>query len=161
MNKKQSVLVLLLLGTVLSIGMLGLTSNTNHVFAGKNGYDKNDDHISWKQFKNSNTYKDADKDTQNCFDKAHDRGNNLAGYEIKNCEDDANSYSHSGNHNKYSNNNDNNNNDNKKGDNNNNDNKKGDNNNNDNKKGDNNNNDNKKGDNNNNKSDNSKGNNGN
>jgi hypothetical protein len=157
MNKKQSVLVLLLLGTVLSVGMLGLTSNTNHVFAGKNGYDKNDDHISWKQFKNSNTYKDADKDTQNCFGKAHDRGNNLAGYEIKNCEDDAKSYSHSGNHNKYSNNN----NDNKKGDNNNNDNKKGDNNNNDNKKGDNNNNDNKKGDNNNNKSDNSKGNNGN
>ena len=94
MNKKQSAQTLLLLGTVLSIGILGLTSSTNQVFAGKNGYDKNDDHVNWKKFKNSNTYTNADKDTQKCLDKAHDRGNNLAGYEIKNCEDDANSYSH-------------------------------------------------------------------
>jgi len=100
MNKKQSAQALLLLRTVLSVGILGLTSSTNQVFAGKNGYDKNDDHVNWKKFKNSNTYANADKDTQKCLDKAQNRGNNLAGYEIKNCEDDANSYSHKGKHNK-------------------------------------------------------------
>jgi len=81
-----------MLGTLVAVGMIGLTSNTNQVFAGKDGYDNDDDHISWKKFKNSNTYDDADKKTQKCFERAHDRGDNLAGYEVEKCEDKPKSY---------------------------------------------------------------------
>jgi hypothetical protein len=92
MNKTQSIKTFLLLGTIVAVGMIGLTSSTNHVFAGKNGYDNNDDHINWKKFKNSSTYDDADKKTQKCFERAHDRGDNLAGYEVEKCENKPKSY---------------------------------------------------------------------
>ena len=77
------------MGTVLSIGVLGFTSNTNHVFAVSNGYDKNDDHVNWKRFKNSNTYEDSNKKAQKCFERAYDSGDNLAGDEVKKCEQDS------------------------------------------------------------------------
>ncbi len=92
MNKTQSIKTSLVLGTIFAVGMIGLTSSTNQVFAGKDGYGNNDDHINWKKFKNSNTYDDADKKTQKCFERAHDRGDNLAGYEVKKCEDKPKSY---------------------------------------------------------------------
>ena len=92
MNKKQSVQTLLILGTVLTIGMIGLPSTNIPLYAG-DGYDNDDGHINWKKFKNSDTYEDADKDTKKCFREVHDRGDNLAGYEVESCEEDANSYS--------------------------------------------------------------------
>jgi len=91
MNKKQSMQTLLILGTVLSIGMIGIAGANIPLYAGE-GYDNDDDHINWKKFKNSNTYDDADKKTQKCFERAHDRGDNLAGYEVEKCEDKPKSY---------------------------------------------------------------------
>jgi hypothetical protein len=88
MNKKRSMQTLLLLGTVLTIGILGLPNNNIPLYAGDD-YDKDDDDINWKKFKDSDTYKDADKDTKKCFENAHDRGDNLAGYEVEGCEEDA------------------------------------------------------------------------
>ncbi|HEX2304928.1 MAG TPA: hypothetical protein VHH33_01440 [Nitrososphaeraceae archaeon] len=93
MNKKQSMQTFLLLGTLLIVGMIGITTSNTQVFAEKYGYDGDDDDINWKKFKNSDTYKDADDDVQDCFKDAHDRGDNLAGYEVENCEDsDGDSY---------------------------------------------------------------------
>ena len=63
MNKKQSMQTLLILGTVLSIGMIGIPGANIPLYAGE-GYDKDDDNINWKKFKNSDTYADADKDTK-------------------------------------------------------------------------------------------------
>jgi len=79
---------LLVLGTVFTIGILGLPSNNIPVYAGDD-YDTDDDDINWKKFKNSDTYKDADKDTKKCFKNAHDKGDKLAGYEVEGCEEDA------------------------------------------------------------------------
>ena len=89
MNKKRSMQTLLVLGTILTLGLLGLTSSNVPLYAGDDGYDADDDDINWKKFKNSGTYEDADKDTKNCFKAAHDRGDNLAGYEVEGCEEDA------------------------------------------------------------------------
>jgi hypothetical protein len=88
MNKKRSMQTLLVLGTILTLGLLGLTSSNVPLYAGDDDYDADDDHINWKKFKNSGTYEDADKDTKNCFKAAHDRGDNLAGYEVEGCEED-------------------------------------------------------------------------
>ncbi len=79
---------LLVLGTVFTIGILGLPSNNIPVYAGDD-YDTDDDDINWKKFKNSDTYKDAGKDTKKCFKNAHDKGDKLAGYEVEGCEEDA------------------------------------------------------------------------
>ena len=89
MNKKQSMKAFLELGTIVAVAMIGITSSNARVYAGGYG---NDDDISWKKFKNSNTYEDANKKTQKCFERAHDRGDNLAGYEVKKCEDKPGSY---------------------------------------------------------------------
>jgi len=89
MNKKRSIQTILLLGTILAVTMVGITSSNARVYAGGYG---NDDDINWKKFKNSNTYEDANKKTQKCFERAHDRGDNLAGYEVKKCEDKSGSY---------------------------------------------------------------------
>jgi hypothetical protein len=92
MNKKLSIQTLLILGTVLSIGMIGLPGFNIPLYAG-DGYDGDNDDIDWKKFKNSETYEDADDDVQDCFKDAHDSGDNLVGYEVENCEDsDGDSY---------------------------------------------------------------------
>jgi hypothetical protein len=90
MNKKQSVKTFLVLGTIVAVAMIGISSSNVSVNAG--GYGDNDDHINWKKFKNSNTYDDANKKTQKCYERAHDRGDNLAGYEVKKCEKKSGSY---------------------------------------------------------------------
>ena len=89
MNKNQSMQTILLLGTILAVAMVGIASSNARVYAGNGGYDTGDDHINWKKFQESNTYQDADKDTKKCFENAHDRGDNLAGYEVKKCEEDS------------------------------------------------------------------------
>jgi hypothetical protein len=89
MNKKQSVKTFLVLGTIVAVAMIGISSSNASVYAGGYG---NDDHINWKKFKNSNDYDDANKKTQKCFERAHDRGDNLAGYEVKKCEKKSGSY---------------------------------------------------------------------
>ena len=89
MNKKQSMKAFLVLGTIVAVAMIGITSGNVRVYAGGYG---NDDDISWKKFKNSNTYEDANKKSQKCFERAHDRGDNLAGYEVEKCEDKPGSY---------------------------------------------------------------------
>src|SRR5437867_7284906 len=89
MNKNRSMQTILLLGTILAVAMVGIASSNAQVYAGNGGYDTGDDHINWKKFKKSNTYQDADKDTKKCFENAHDRGGNLAGYGVKNCEEDS------------------------------------------------------------------------
>ena len=96
MNKNQSMQTILLLGTIVAVAMVGIASSNARVYAGNGGYDTGDDHINWKKFKESNTYQDADKDTKKCFENAHDRGDNLAGYEVKKCEEDS-SYGKDGN----------------------------------------------------------------
>ena len=63
MNKKQSMKAFLVLGTIVAVAMIGITSSNARVYAGGYG---NDDDISWKKFKNSNTYEDANKKTQKC-----------------------------------------------------------------------------------------------
>lgn len=90
MNKIQSTKTFLVLGTIIAVAMIGITSSNAYVYAKR--YGNNDDHISWNKFKNSNTYDDANKKTQKCFERAHDRGDNLAGYEVKKCEDKPGSY---------------------------------------------------------------------
>jgi hypothetical protein len=80
---------ILLLGTILAVAMVGIANSNARVYAGNGDYDTGDDHINWKKFKNSNTYEDANKKTQKCFERAHDNGDNLAGYEVKNCEEDS------------------------------------------------------------------------
>jgi uncharacterized membrane protein YgcG len=80
---------ILLLGTILAVAMVGIANSNARVYAGNGDYDTGDDHIDWKNFKNSNTYEDANKKTQKCFERAHDNGDNLAGYEVKNCEEDS------------------------------------------------------------------------
>ena len=89
MNKKQSMKAFLVLGTIVAVAMIGISSSNASVYAGGYG---NDDHINWKKFKNSNDYDGANKKTQKCFERAHDRGDNLAGYEVKKCEDKSGSY---------------------------------------------------------------------
>jgi uncharacterized membrane protein YgcG len=89
MNKNRSMQTILLLGTILAVAMVGIASSNARVYAGNGGYDTGDDDINWKKFKKSNTYQDADKDTKKCFENAHDRGDKLAGYEVKNCEEDS------------------------------------------------------------------------
>jgi hypothetical protein len=96
MNKKRSVQTILLLGTILAVAMVGIASSNARVYAGNGDYDTGDDHINWKKFKNSNTFEDANEKTQKCFERAHDNGDNLAGYEVKNCEEDS-SYGKDGN----------------------------------------------------------------
>jgi len=90
MNKIQSIKTFLVLGTIVAVAMTGLFSSNAYLYA--KGYGDNDDHIDWKKFKNSNTYDDANKKTQKCFERAHDRGDNLAGYEVKKCEHKSGSY---------------------------------------------------------------------
>ena len=51
MNKKQSMKAFLVLGTIVAVAMIGITSSNARVYAGGYG---NDDHINWKKFKNSN-----------------------------------------------------------------------------------------------------------
>jgi len=89
MNKNRSVQTILLLGTILAVAMVGIASSNARVFAGNGGYDAGDNNINWKKFKNSNTFEGANTKTQKCFERAHDNGNNLAGYEVKNCEKDS------------------------------------------------------------------------
>lgn len=89
MNKKQSMKTFLVLGTIVAVAMIGITNSNVRLYAGGYG---NDDDINWKKFKNSNTYEDANKKTQKCFERAHDRGDNLAGYEVEKCEDKPGSY---------------------------------------------------------------------
>ena len=89
MNKNRSMQTILLLGTILAVAMVGIANSNARVYAGNGDYDTGDDHINWKKFKNSNTYADANKKTQKCFERAHDNGDNLAGYEVKNCEEDS------------------------------------------------------------------------
>ena len=89
MNKNRSMQTILLLGTILAVAMVGIANSNARVYAGNGDYDTGDDHINWKKFKNSNTYEDANKKTQKCFERAHDNGDNLAGYEVKNCEEDS------------------------------------------------------------------------
>src|SRR5438093_10326668 len=89
MNKNRSMQTILLLGTILAVAMVGIASSNARVYAGNGDYDTGDDHINWKKFKNSNTYEDTNKKTQKCFERAHDNGDNLAGYEVKNCEEDS------------------------------------------------------------------------
>jgi hypothetical protein len=89
MNKNRSIQTILLLGTILAVAMVGIASSNARVYASNGGYDAGDNNINWKKFKNSNTYDDANKKTQKCFERAHDRGDNLAGYEVKNCEKDS------------------------------------------------------------------------
>jgi len=89
MNKNRSIQTILLLGTILAVAMVGIAGSNARVYAGNGGYDAGDNNINWKKFKNSNTYDDANKKTQKCFERAHDRGDNLAGYEVKNCEKDS------------------------------------------------------------------------
>lgn len=92
----RSIKTFVMLGTIIAVGMIGFTSsNTSsntHVFTGKDDYDDDDDHINWKKFKNSDIYEQADGDLKDCFKEAHDRGDNLAGYEVEECEDDDDSY---------------------------------------------------------------------
>ena len=65
--------------------MIGITASSTQVFAEKYGYDgDDDDDINWQKFKNSETYEDADDDVQDYFKDAHNRGDNLAGYEVEN-----------------------------------------------------------------------------
>jgi hypothetical protein len=69
---------------VASLIFFVIASTGNYAFAGNSGeYQK--DHINWKKFQNSNEYKDASNKEQKCLDKANRLGNNLAGYEVRDC----------------------------------------------------------------------------
>ena len=89
MNKNRSIQTILLLGTILAVAMVGIASSNTRAYASNGGYDAGDNNINWKKFKNSNTFEGANTKTQKCFERAHDNGNNLAGYEVKNCEKDS------------------------------------------------------------------------
>src|SRR5437867_3190789 len=89
MNKNRSMQTILLLGTIVGVAMVGVAGSNARVYAGNGGYDAGDNNINWKKFTKSNTYQNADKDTKKCFENAHDRGGNVAGYEVKNCEKDS------------------------------------------------------------------------
>jgi hypothetical protein len=67
MNKKQSMKTFLVLGTIVAVAMIGITSSNARLYAGGYG---NDDDINWKKFKNSNTYEDANKKHKNAL-KGH------------------------------------------------------------------------------------------
>ena len=67
MNKKQSMKTFLVLGTIVAVAMIGITSSNVRLYAGGYG---NDDDINWKKFKNSNTYEDANKKHKNAL-KGH------------------------------------------------------------------------------------------
>jgi hypothetical protein len=74
----------LVITCIASLIFFAIASTGNHAFAGNSGeYQK--DHINWKKFQNSNEYKDASNKEQKCLDKAHRLGNNLAGYEVRDC----------------------------------------------------------------------------
>ena len=64
MNKKQSMKTFLVLGTIVAVAMIGITSSNSRLYAGGYG---NDDDINWKKFKNSNTYEDANKKHKNAL----------------------------------------------------------------------------------------------
>ena len=88
-EQETSMKTFLVLGTIVAVAMIGITGSNGRLYAGGYG---NDDDINWKKFKNSNTYEDANKKSQKCFERAHDRGDNLAGYEVEKCEDKPGSY---------------------------------------------------------------------
>ena len=48
MNKKQSMKTFLVLGTIVAVAMIGITSSNVRLYAGGYG---NDDDINWKKFK--------------------------------------------------------------------------------------------------------------
>jgi hypothetical protein len=74
----------LTIACIASLIFFAIAITNNHASAGNSGEYKKD-HINWKKFQNSNEYKDASKKEQKCLDKAHRLGNNLAGYEVRDC----------------------------------------------------------------------------
>ncbi|MDW0215886.1 MAG: hypothetical protein QOA56_05295 [Nitrososphaeraceae archaeon] len=66
----------------------------NEIKNGKVNFKKyrNDDGISSTVMKDSQIYKEADKNVQNCIDFAGKIGNNLGDREIVHCFDDSNYY---------------------------------------------------------------------
>jgi hypothetical protein len=83
MTLENKTKVVLGITCVASMIFFVIATTSAHAFAGKGEYQK--DHINWKKFKNSNEYKNANNKDQKCLDKAHRLGNNLAGYEVRDC----------------------------------------------------------------------------
>lgn len=68
---------------IASLIFFAIAISNNHASAGNSDYQK--DHINWKKFQNSSEYKGASNKEQKCLNKAHNLGNNLAGYEVRDC----------------------------------------------------------------------------
>jgi hypothetical protein len=101
MNKKQPVKTIFLLGSLLTLTFGVFFVGTGGQVYGKNIWagdktmeelvkkiDKgkvNDDSMNWKQFKNSQVFKQEDGETKDCIKKRQDLSNNLADYEILHC----------------------------------------------------------------------------
>ncbi len=83
MNLEKNAKVVLGMACVASLIFFVIAISSTNAVAGKGEYNK--DHINWKKFKNSNEYKDASNKEQKCLDKSHRLGNNLAGYEVRDC----------------------------------------------------------------------------
>ena len=47
-----------------------------------------DDSVDWSDFKNSEAFKAADDEVQDCIEEAEDLGGNLGDYEILECVDE-------------------------------------------------------------------------
>ena len=47
-----------------------------------------DDSVDWSDFKNSEAFKTADDEIQECIEEAEDLGGNLGDYEILECVDE-------------------------------------------------------------------------
>jgi len=101
MNKKQPVKTIFLLASLLTLTFGVFFVGTGGQAYGKNIWagdktmeelvkkiDKgkvNDDSMNWKQFKNSQVFKQEDGETKDCIKKRQDLSNNLADYEILHC----------------------------------------------------------------------------
>ena len=105
MNKKQPVKTIFLLASLLTLTFGVFFVGTSGQVYGKNIWagdktmeelvkkiDKgkvNDDSMNWKQFKNSQVFKQEDGETKECIQKRQDLSNNLADYEVLRCFEDS------------------------------------------------------------------------
>lgn len=83
LEKKTETETSLAITCIASLIFFAIAISNNHASAGNSEYGK--DHINWKKFQNSNEYKGASNKEQKCLSKAHNLGNNLAGYEVRDC----------------------------------------------------------------------------